>query len=354
MKKVMNQSFEGQHLFVGVDVHLKSWAVTVRWRQMEITTVSMNPSPEKLYQFMTERFPGGVYHSVYEAGFCGFSIHRRLQELGFDSIIAHPADVPTRDKERNQKRDKVDSRKLARELESGSLKGIYIPDEFHQQLRSLCRLRERLVRHATRLKNRIKSYLAMHGLVIPEHTEMPHWSNRFLSWLDQVELPHAAGQRYLEHCLEELRFNRGQITRVLRELRQFAVAAKELLRRLQTVSGVGFVAAITFYTEIIDMRRFCNLDQLAAFIGLVPSVNSSGENERCAGITSRRHPYLRYLIIEAAWVAVRKDPALTERFAQLVRRMKKQDAIIRIAKDLLARIRHVWLKEEDYVIGVAA
>ena len=61
---------------------------------------------------------------------------------------------------------------------------------------------------------------------------------------------------------------------------------------------------------------------------------------------------LRYLIIEAAWVAVRKDPALLLAYNQLLRRMKSQDAIIRIAKKLLNRIYHVWKNETYYVTAV--
>ncbi len=113
--------FKGQIFFIGIDVHKKNWAVTIRTRDMELVTLSMNPQPEELAHYLSRRYPGGRYQSVYEAGFSGFWIHRRLQSLGIENRVVHAADVPTTRKEKDQKRDPIDSRKLARELANGSL-----------------------------------------------------------------------------------------------------------------------------------------------------------------------------------------------------------------------------------------
>ena len=115
---------------------------------------------------------------------------------------------------------------------------------------------------------------------------------------------------------------------------------------------MGFVTAITLYTELIDMNRFKRLDDLASYVGLVPSVNASGQKETTRGLSFRRNRYLRYLLIESAWVAVRKDTALGYVFSQLLKRMGKQKAIVRIAKKLLSRIRHVWKHKEYYACGL--
>jgi transposase len=81
-------------------------------------------------------------------------------------------------------------------------------------------------------------------------------------------------------------------------------------------------------------------------------LRSSGDHTITTRIAKRRNKYLRHLLIEASWVAVRKDPALLESFDRLIKRMKKQDAIIRIAKKLLNRIRYVWENNKPYVLGV--
>ncbi len=80
-----------------------------------------------MYGFLTRSYPGAEYHSVYEAGFCGFWIHERLTALGIDNIVVNPADVPTKSSEKLRKTDTVDSGKLARSLRANELKGIYTP-----------------------------------------------------------------------------------------------------------------------------------------------------------------------------------------------------------------------------------
>lgn len=110
------------------------------------------------------------------------------------------------------------------------------------------------------------------------------------------------------------------------------------------------MTAIALYTELITMDRFAGLDELASYVGLIPSVTGSDEREIDRGLTCRHNRHLRYLLIEAAWVAVRKDPALLQTFTRLTRRMKTNKAIVRIAKKLLNRMRYVWTHQTCYVM----
>ena len=269
--------FSGQDFFLGLDVHARQWRVTIRHHGMELKAFSMDPSPSVLARHMHHHYPGGRYHSVYEAGFCGFWIHRELSRLGFDNIIVHPADVPTSHKEKDRKTDPVDSRKLARELESKKLKGIYVLDEFHEQLRSLVRLRGKITTNSTRVKNRIKSYLYLNGIAIPPRSECSHWSNHFIGWLESLELASPAGTQYLRLCIDELRYHRQQLTQVTKSLRTLTRSSdiSHIIKLLRSVPGIGFVTAITYYAELVDMDRFSGADRLAGFVGLVPSVSGS-------------------------------------------------------------------------------
>ena len=354
MNKDNTINFNNQKFFIGIDVHLKQWTVTIRCNKIEVKTFSMNPSPLELYNHLLRNYPGGSYYSAYEAGFSGFRTHRRLLDLGIDNIVVHSADVPTSHKEKDRKTDLVDSRKLARELENNNLKSIYIPDEFHQQLRSLCRLRCRIVQNMTRVKNRIKGHLHFNGISIPSHSEKSHWSANFIKWLLSVEFDYEPGKDYLLICIEELTEHRERLLKVVRTLRKYSrtFELSKKLKPLYSVPGVGFITAITFYTELIDMGRFPDLDHLASFIGLVPSISCSDETLKNRGITSRSNRYLRHLIIESAWTAIRTDPVLLLKYNDLTKRMKKKDAIIRIAKKLLRRIRYVWINQTEYVKGV--
>jgi len=347
-KKCITRSYQGQRIFVGIDVHLKSWTVTVRILGMEVEHFTMPPSASVLAKHLRSRYPDGDYFSVYEAGFCGFAAHRRLVDQGVKNIVTNPGDVPTRNKERDKKRDSVDSRKLARELQKGSLEAIWVPSPKQEDLRSLCRLRKKLVDHSTRLKNRIKQHLYYRGVVIPAHSELAHWSGRFLTWLEQF-CPEGRnpGADSLRITLEELRLQRARITHATRLLRRYT-RGNETLALLRTVPGLGFVTAITVYAELMSMKRFRNLNDLCCYIGLVPGSSDSGDKQRNRELSSLGNRHLRYVLIEAAWVAVRKDPDLLDAFSRSTRRMPKNRAIIKIARKLLNRIRHVWNNQTPY------
>ena len=111
--------FSGQNIYVGIDVHLKSWSVAILSEHSVLKRFSQSPEPELLHKYLVSNYPGANYFSVYEAGFCGFWIHESLTDLGITNIVVNPADVPTMSKEKLRKTDAVDCNKLARELRSG-------------------------------------------------------------------------------------------------------------------------------------------------------------------------------------------------------------------------------------------
>ena len=90
-KKIIN--FTGIKIFIGIDIHLNQWIVAIRSIGMELQTVSMNPSPRELYNFLNKNYPHAEYYSVYEAGFCGFWAHRELVQFGIKNIVVNSADV---------------------------------------------------------------------------------------------------------------------------------------------------------------------------------------------------------------------------------------------------------------------
>jgi transposase len=343
--------FDGQVFYMGIDVHHKSWKVTVRTMGTEVKTMTMPPDPQGVHAYMTRHFPGGRYRSVYEAGFSGFWAHRQLEALGVGNTVVHPADVPTSDKERRQKEDVRDSRKLARGLENGELKSIHIPDPALENLRSLCRLRDRSSWHSRRLKNRIKGFLKYYGMPVVEDSAYRHWSGAFLSRLEALCSEPGVRSDCLSITLEALREESRRMAAITRKLRAHCREgeADRVIGLLRTVPGIGPKTAFSLYTELHDINRFPNLDRLNAFLGLIPSTASSGEEDTATGITPRANRALRPLLIEASWVAVRHDPELLRAFSNLARRMKKNEAIVRIARKLAARMASVWRTGKAYI-----
>ena len=259
--QVNKLDFNGQNIYVGIDVHLKSWSVTVLSESSVLKKFRQDPRPEALHKFLVTNYPGASYYSVYEAGFSGFWTHNRLSELGINNIVVNPADVPTMLKEKLRKTDAVDCGKLARGLRAGDLQGIYIPRAEILEIRSLIRLRNSIVKDTTREKNRIKSLLRFHGIEIPDQFtrhSIGNWSKRFLQWLGEVDMSTEYGRKTLDLHIEQfvrLRQMLLQETRVIRQLSRSEPFA-EPLRLLMTVPGIGITTGITLLTEIDNASRF--------------------------------------------------------------------------------------------------
>ena len=342
-------SFVGQVFYIGIDVHLKSWTVTIRTSGLELKTFKMNPVPDQLAVYLHQRYSGGRFKTAYEAGFCGFWVHHDLINLGIENIVVNPADIATTLKEKQHKCDPRDSRKIARELECNNLVPIYIFSLEDQTLKSLCRLRITLGQDMTVIKNRICGYLNLYGQKVS--VEETRWTGGYINKLESISEKLPNGET-LKHLVISLKTKKKEILDITRDLKKAIIRAgkEKLFKLLRTIPGIGFLTAATFITEVVDINRFRNFNAFAAFVGLMPCIESSDEKEKIKGLSKRKNKYLMKMIVEAAWVAVRKDPVLLKSYTELTKRMKGQKAIIRIAKKLLNRIKAVWLKQTEYII----
>ena len=167
MEQYNRLDFTDQEIYIGLDVHKKNWTVSIFTEYFEHKTFSQNPDPKVLVNYLKRNFPAASYHSVYEAGYCGFWIHEALLEAGIHNIVINPADVPTKDKERKRKNNRVDSRKLARSLRNGDLEAIPVHQRELLEDRFLLRIRRDAVKQQTRYKNKIKGALTFFGALVP-------------------------------------------------------------------------------------------------------------------------------------------------------------------------------------------
>jgi transposase len=326
MKAQVNQiDFTGQNIYAGFDVHKKDWKVTIMAEDTFYKTFTQPPNPEVLYNYLKRNFPGGNYHTAYEAGFCGYWIHDKLTSFGIKSMVVNPADIPTTDKERVQKEDKRDSKKIARSLSSGTLIPIYTPTIQTQRDRSLLRTRAMLAKDMARYKNRIKSFLFFYGIKIDDAfaQSKKHWTKRFMNWLESLEIDGESGKEALQVLISECKNLRTSILKVTRQVRELSQTGtyQEQVTLLESVPGVGLITAMTILTELETIARFNNLDKLCGYIGLVPSTKSSGEKEKTGDITPRGHGVLRSTIIESSWTAIKNDPSLMKSYLICCNRM---------------------------------
>jgi transposase len=348
--------FEGQNIYVGFDVHLKNWSVTIMSDYLTHKTFSQPPKPEILYQYLKKNFPGATYHSAYEAGFCGYWIHNKLKELGVNSIVVNPADIPTTNTEKEQKDDVRDSRKIARSLRNGDLVPIYVPTSKTLEDRTLVRTRILITRDLTRNKNRIKGFLYHHGIEIPEPIIKSNcrWTKHFMEWLESIEMYENTGKDALNIILSSVKYLKEQqeiITDKITELSKTEYY-KELVSLLRSIPGIGLITAMIILTELETINRFKNIDQLCRFIGFIPTKHSSGDKENTGNLTKRGHGILRSALVESAWIGVRRDPVLFKCYNEYCKRMKPNEAIIRIAKKMVKRISYVLKNKKPYEFNV--
>jgi transposase len=349
-------NFSGQNIYAGIDVHKKQWSVTIMSEHFEHKTFSQSPEVETLHHYLLRNFPGASCHSACESGFCGYWIHRELQLRDINNIVINAADVPTTGKEKVNRTDKRDSRKIARSLRNAELTGIHIPSRKTQEDRSLLRCRYAIRKNLSREKVRIKSLLNFYGIKHPAVFEKSttHWSKRYLDRLKNVPMEHDTGRDSLALLIKSVEELRKLLLEVNRKIRYLSCPEcyRENFELIKTIPGAGLITGMILLTEIEDISRFSNSDHLASYVGLIPSCHSTGEKERDGEITFRSHHLMREMLVESAWTAAARDPALHQAFINLCKRMEPNRAMIRIARKLLNRISFVLKNKQEYVCCV--
>ena len=357
MTQVKKLDFSGTTIFCGIDVHKTSWRVNVQDSEFELEDFSQNADVVLLHKHLRGKYPGATFKLCYEAGFSGFSAQRWLSEQGMDCQVVNAADVATSDKDKRQKNDKVDARKLCEHLQSKKVKGVYIPALHWEHGRSLVRTRGRIVSNQTRCKNRIWQLLYFSGLALPKKYEAAqYWSAGFVKELEAINCGSEELKTTLSLYIKDYRQTKTlllEATGAIRKLCKLKGYEKDIFF-LRSIAGIGEMNAAIILFELQDINRFKHFDYLCSYAGLVPDTSDSGETKRTLGITNRSNHNLRTALVESSWVVIRKDPAMLMLYKNYCRRMDKNKAIIRVAKHLLSRIKYVLKNKKEYVIGVVA
>ncbi len=351
MTKGKQLDFSGETIYCGLDVHKTNWKVNIGMEQRELTGFSQDANPLVLSNYFSKNYPGASVKVVYEAGFSGFGIQRSLQALGINCIVVNAADVPSSNKEDKRKDDRVDARKLRRELTKGELKGIYIPNIEMEQARTLVRTRHRLVQDQSRCKNRLWQMMFFNSIKVGDKDQ--RLSEKSIKQLEELTQTTPALKTAFDLAIKEYRQIRSLVKEATLAIRKLSKEPlfEQVQKCLQSIDGVGLINGMCIQTEIQDINRFKRLNNLCDYAGFVPDLNSSGDKRVVKGVTRRRNEFLRKAIIESSWVLIRKDPAMLMKYNEYTRRMNENKAIIRIGKHLLSRIRTIWKSEKEYVRG---
>lgn len=339
-------------LFIGMDVHKKSWTVHFKTDLFDHKTVTMPAEPTQLFNYVSTHFPDHEISCCYEAGCCGYWIARTIQQYGWKVLVVNPADIPRKSKQEWTKTDKIDSRNLSEQLKSNTIHGIGIPTEEQEQLRSLFRRRIHLAKQLRTIKSHIKSQLLYYGIYLPEQYDNPNWSHEMKAWISNIQWDYSTAASAMASRIKQLDFLWYEILDVSTELRAYCRKYHNKdYYLLKSVPGIGGITAAAILAELGDLRRFKRLDELASLVGLVPGIYQSSNTNINLGLTRRSNRQVRSLLVEASWIAVRTDMALQSYYRKYAAK-EPNKAIIKVAHKLLNRIRAVIISEVPYQIGL--
>jgi transposase len=355
MRKVQDFVLKGKEVSVGLEDSKKTWKLCVRSGRRVVHEASMEAKYEVLKAYFQNKFPECKIQVMYEAGFSGFGLHDDLERDGIDCIVTPPHTVTT-EKVQKQKNDRIDCRRLSKNLENGDYGSCSVPSKVLREDRHISRLYGQIHGNITMVKNRIRRALEFHGL--DKHFPSGSWNDsQYKSLYDQLVALGLSDS--LKFCfqlllaeLDELRKHKATILHALRTLAK-GEGYKEQVRIIESVPGIGILTAIRLALEWGDVRRFKRKEQFASFLGLIPGEFSSGEQERKGHITKQGSRSVRRWLIESAWICIRKDPVMLGKYNAVAHNTGSgKKAIVAVARKLALRIRSLLIMNKPYLIGV--
>lgn len=290
--------------FVGMDVHKATIVVAMTATGDVGKAVSYGTIPntaaalEKLVQRLRQAGSGALKF-CYEAGPCGYGVHRTLTRLGEDCVVAAPSMIPRRsgDRQKNDKRDAADLAVLHR---GGLLTAVWVPDPAHEAMRDLIRARQAAVRTVRAARQQLSAFLLRHERSYPDGRRA--WTKVHRGWLAEQSFTEPAQQLVLQECIEAVRAAEQRLDRIDGHLRAQLPnwSLFPLVRNLCALRGVDVIVGAGLAAAIGDPSRFATAPHFMAYLGLVPSEHSSGQRRRIGAITKAGDIHARTMLVEAA------------------------------------------------------
>jgi transposase len=266
---------------------------------------------------------------------------RLLHDLQFELWIGNAAEIRTK-RVRKQKTDRQDAQLLLRLMMEDRFPRIWVADAGNRDLRQLLWHRHRLVQMRTRVMNQLHVVALNEGL----QRKKALWRPAGRKELESLALARWASRRRqdLLDFLDQLTRKIQELTRALEE----EVEKRPVTRRLMTHPGVGPLTALAFELVIGTPERFHCGKQIASYVGLVPSEESSGNRRRLGHISKQGNALLRFLLVEAAQVTVRSQPQWRGKFFHLAMRRGRKIAKVAMARKLAVHLYWMWRQGWDY------
>ena len=305
--------------YVGLDVHKATIAVAVADGLGEVYFLGEIPNtPEAVAKQVKQLKKGAKLSFCYEAGPCGYGLHRQLINLGEDCQVIAPSLIPRKPGDR-VKTDRRDALTLARLHRAGELTSVWVPDCAQEALRDLTRGREDLKHLQLQARQRLQAFLLRHGKRYNEGET--HWTKMHFRWLETVKFDQPVQQILFQEYVDLVVDLTKRVTALDEQVDKAGAASVHapVIEALAALRGVDRLTATTIVAEIGDLKRFDSAPELMSYLGLVPSEHSSGGKKSRGSITKTGNGHVRRVLVEAAWTY--RFPA--RKTATLQRRAKK-------------------------------
>lgn len=320
---------------VGLDVHKATIVAAVLKPDEERVswTTKIENAPAQVRKLVERLQNRGPLQFVYEAGPCGYQVHRELNALGQSCTVIAPGMTPTKPGDR-VKTDRRDAEKLATLHRAGQLTAIRVPTREEEAGRDLTRARESTVADRLRARHRIGKFLLRQGRIWGEGTP---WGYKHKKWLDGQSFELDFLQRTYEAYLRALSEADARLTTLNQQVEDMAQmdSYRDIVRNLRCLRGVETLTALTIAAETQDLRRFTSARALMGYTGMVSSEDSSGDSVRRGRITKVGNAHLRRVLVEAAWAYTR---AATTGTKLRERRAGASPEVLAIAQKAQARL----------------
>ena len=297
--------------------------------------------PERFGQLISAHAPA---QAAFEATMNWGWLHELLEVIpGLERIVmANPLHVRLITAAQI-KTDKVDARKLAQLLRANLLPASHIPDRATRLRKEVLRQRTFWVRERTKLRNRVHRLLGrQHGLVMPQVSDL--FGKKGMAALGKLQLT-TPDDLLLRQQLDLL----DALAQQIRELdEKIALEGKsdQAVNLLATIPGIGPILGTVIATEIDGIARFDTSDRLCAYAGLIPTTSSSGDKTYHGRLVSGCNKWLRWALVEAAWVAVGCDAYFGGLYRYHRSRGKKANTRIMIVARRMCQIIYCVLHEQ--------
>jgi transposase len=224
----------------------------------------------------------------------------------------------------------------------------------YRELRELTQLRNTFVDDIRAAKYRIKALLLRNGLEYPQGPRQSQWSGKILGQLRSLTCSPAVRFK-LDRLLDQLDWSKSQALKTQSALRTMLASNEELsesMRYLMSIPGIGWIIASFALARIGDWRHLGRSEEMAGFFGLVPTENSTGDHEDRGSITKAGDPRLRCMMVQGAWMAIRKDAELRAFYERIVsnhpKNVASRVAIVAVARKMATRMHCVLRERREY------